>query len=71
MQEKRDLLTGLKTRTKAGRPNWDRVFQHLKDESDEASGREVSVFYCGNPQLAKSLQKKCDQFEFNFRKEIF
>ena len=71
MQEKRDLLTGLKTRTKAGRPNWDRVFQRLKDESVEAGGREISVFYCGNPQLVKSLRKKCDQFEFNFRKEIF
>ena len=65
------MLTGLKTRTKAGRPNWDRVFQRLKDESDEAGGRKVSVFYCGNPKLVPILQKKCDQFEFSFRKEVF
>ena len=25
LQEKRDLITGLKTRTNAGRPNWDKV----------------------------------------------
>jgi hypothetical protein len=47
------------------------VFQRLKDESDEAGGRKVSVFYCGNPKLVPILQKKCDQFEFSFRKEVF
>ena len=65
------MLTGLKTRTKAGRPDWDRVFQRLEDENKSAGGRKVSVFYCGNPQLVKDLQEKCDQFEFDFRKEIF
>jgi len=25
LQEKRDLITGLKTRTNAGRPNWSKV----------------------------------------------
>lgn len=25
-KEKRDLITGLKTRTEAGRPNWDKVW---------------------------------------------
>ena len=27
-KEKRDLITGLKTRTQAGRPNWDKVGAH-------------------------------------------
>ena len=30
MQSKRDLITGLKTRTNAGRPNWDKVFKELQ-----------------------------------------
>ncbi|XP_017794538.1 PREDICTED: NADPH oxidase 5 [Habropoda laboriosa] len=65
--EKRDLITGLKTRTNAGRPNWDKVFKQLQDQKKG----KVTVFYCGPPQLAKILRYKCDQFGFNFRKECF
>jgi len=28
-KEKRDLITGLKTRTQAGRPNWNQVSYHI------------------------------------------
>ncbi|KAI9564083.1 hypothetical protein GHT06_007821 [Daphnia sinensis] len=66
-KEKRDLVTGLKTRTNAGRPNWDKVFQKILDEDKG----KVTVFYCGPPQLAKELTKKCNDFGFDFRKEIF
>ncbi|EFX75389.1 hypothetical protein DAPPUDRAFT_323294 [Daphnia pulex] len=66
-KDKRDLVTGLKTRTNAGRPNWDKVFQKLVDEDKG----KVTVFYCGPPQLAKELRKKCNEFGFDFRKEIF
>lgn len=66
-KEKRDLVTGLKTRTNAGRPNWDKIFQKLVDEDRG----KVTVFYCGPPQLAKELAKKCNEFDFDFRKEIF
>ncbi|XP_046642950.1 NADPH oxidase 5-like isoform X1 [Daphnia pulicaria] len=66
-EEKRDLVTGLKTRTNAGRPNWDKVFQKLVDE-DKGN---VTVFYCGPPELSKVLKKKCNKFGFNFHKEIF
>ena len=65
--EKRDLITGLKTRTNAGRPNWDKVFKQLQDRKRG----KVTVFYCGPPQLAKILRYKCDQFGFKFKKESF
>ncbi|XP_033347498.1 NADPH oxidase 5 [Bombus vosnesenskii] len=65
--EKRDLITGLKTRTNAGRPNWDKVFKQLQDQKKG----KVTVFYCGPPQLARILRYKCDQFGFIFRKESF
>nr|XP_012143255.1 PREDICTED: NADPH oxidase 5 isoform X1 [Megachile rotundata] len=65
--EKRDLITGLKTRTNAGRPNWDKVFKQLQDRRKG----KVTVFYCGPPQLAKILRYKCDQFGFKFKKESF
>ncbi|CAH2251821.1 jg13788 [Pararge aegeria aegeria] len=66
-KEKRDLITGLKTRTNAGRPNWDKVFQRLQEQHKG----KITVFYCGPPQLARILRVKCDQFGFNFRKEVF
>ncbi|GAB0100610.1 uncharacterized protein DMENIID0001_166720 [Sergentomyia squamirostris] len=66
-KEKRDLITGLKTRTNAGRPNWDKVFKQIQDQQRG----KVTVFYCGPPQLGKTLRYKCDQYGFSFRKEIF
>ncbi|KAG5675924.1 hypothetical protein PVAND_005781 [Polypedilum vanderplanki] len=66
-REKRDLITGLKTRTTAGRPNWDKVFKKIQDQKKG----KVTVFYCGPPQLAKTLREKCEQFGFMFRKEVF
>jgi predicted ferric reductase len=66
-KEKRDLITGLKTRTQAGRPDWDKVFEKLRQE---ARGK-VTVFFCGSPALSQVLRNKCDQFGFSFRKENF
>jgi hypothetical protein len=31
----------------------------------------VTVFYCGNPTLARHIRIKCEQFGFTFRKEVF
>ncbi|XP_065168987.1 NADPH oxidase 5 isoform X2 [Atheta coriaria] len=66
-KEKRDLITGLKTRTNAGRPNWDKTFKQILDQKKG----KVTVFYCGPPQLARILRVKCDQYGFSFRKEVF
>ena len=52
-------MTGLKARTNAGRP-----------KRDKNCGK-VTVFYCGNPQLAVTLREKCEDFGFDFRKETF
>ena len=66
-QEERDLVTGLRSRMNAGRPNWNKVFTKLQEEKKG----KVTVFYCGNPMLAKTLRKKCAEFGFGFRKEVF
>jgi hypothetical protein len=66
-KSKRDLITGLKTRTNAGRPNWDKVFKQI---SAQKKGK-VTLFFCGSPQLGKILQMKCAEFGFDFRKENF
>ena len=67
LQENRDLVTGLKSRTKAGRPNWDKVFTDLREQNRG----QITVFYCGNPAVADILRAKCRQFGFNFSKEVF
>jgi len=66
-KEQRDVMTKLRVRTNAGRPNWERVFNQLRD----AQRGRVTVFYCGAPNLAKVLRSKCEEFGFNFRKETF
>lgn len=66
-KNKKDLVTGLRTRTKAGRPNWNEFFENI----EEQKRGKVSVFFCGRPQLGRLLHRRCDSFGFKFRKEIF
>merc|ERR1719284_1371356 len=66
-KEDRDLVTGLKARTNAGRPNWNKVFTKIKEQR---MGK-VTVFFCGNSSLGRILKLKCDEFGFKFRKEVF
>ena len=61
------MITGLKTRTKAGRPEWDKVFRDLRSQNKG----QVTVFYCGNPYLAKTMRAMCEKYGFKFRKEVF
>ena len=66
-KEHRDLVTGLKSRTHAGRPNWNKVFTKLKEQNKGA----ITVFYCGNPVAGKIIKEHCTKFDFKFRKEVF
>merc|ERR1712241_371736 len=66
-KEKRDLVTGLKSRTNAGRPNWNKVFTKIKEQRKG----KVTVFFCGNTSLGRTLKLKCDEFGFTFKKETF
>merc|ERR1719220_585957 len=59
----RDLVTGLKSRTNAGRPNWNKVFAKIREQKIG----KITVFFCGNPTLGKMLKGKCDEFGFTFR----
>jgi NAD(P)H-flavin reductase len=63
----KDIMTGLKSKTNAGRPNWDKIFQKLQDERKG----KITVFYCGNPVVGSILRGKCEQYGFDFRKEVF
>ena len=62
-----DMITGLRTKTSPGRPNWDRVFENI---SKEKRGK-VTVFFCGAPVMGKVLKIYCRKYGFGFRKENF
>uniref|UniRef100_A0A4W4FFQ9 NADPH oxidase, EF-hand calcium binding domain 5 n=1 Tax=Electrophorus electricus TaxID=8005 RepID=A0A4W4FFQ9_ELEEL len=68
-KEKRDSITGLRTRTQPGRPEWRKVRGRMP-VSEEKKGK-VHVFYCGSPALAKVIKAHCEQFGFSFYKENF
>ncbi|KAL3884556.1 hypothetical protein ACJMK2_024689 [Sinanodonta woodiana] len=66
-KEKKDLITGLKTKTEAGRPDWNKVFTEIRNEKRG----KVKIFYCGAPALGKTIKEACAKFNFGFSKENF
>ncbi|NXA05067.1 NOX5 oxidase, partial [Sapayoa aenigma] len=66
-KEKRDSITGLRTRTQPGHPDWNKVFGKV---AEEQRGK-VQVFFCGSPALAREIRGHCEHFGFRFSKENF
>ncbi|KAM8974734.1 NADPH oxidase 5-like [Pelodytes ibericus] len=66
-KEEKDSITGLRTRTQPGRPDWNKVFQKIEQENKG----KVQVFFCGSPALAKMIKAQCENFNFKFFKENF
>ncbi|CAF1087428.1 unnamed protein product [Brachionus calyciflorus] len=50
-----------------GRPDFDKLFTELTKENK----KKVDVFFCGNRDFGKFVQKKCLSHSFNFKKEFF
>lgn len=67
-QTKVDLITGLKSRTKTGRPDWDAIFSDL---AKQHAPHKVDVFFCGPPGLSTQLKSFCNKYGFGYRKENF
>lgn len=67
-QTKVDLITGLKSRTKTGRPDWDEIFRDLEKQH---APHKVDVFFCGPPGLSTQLKSLCNKYGFGYRKENF
>uniref|UniRef100_G1NCS3 NADPH oxidase 5 n=1 Tax=Meleagris gallopavo TaxID=9103 RepID=G1NCS3_MELGA len=66
-KEQKDSITGLRTRTQPGRPDWSQVLGRV---AEERKGK-VHVFFCGSPALAKVVRVHCERFGFRFFKENF
>ncbi|GES79470.1 NADPH oxidase [Rhizophagus clarus] len=72
----KDTITGLRSPTQFGRPNWDRIFSNMRDQHPAT---DVGVFFCGPKPLGKQIHTKCnlwsqgfeDGTKFYFGKENF
>ncbi|KAL8711072.1 MAG: hypothetical protein Q9220_004453 [cf. Caloplaca sp. 1 TL-2023] len=68
-----DVITGLRTPTNFGRPNWDAIFRGIRKIHAPA---EAGVFFCGPKPLGSVLHTKCNMytgpdFRFAWGKENF
>ncbi|KAF9082436.1 hypothetical protein BGX23_012467 [Mortierella sp. AD031] len=66
----RDAITGLRTPTYYGRPNFDKIFGELALAHPREHG-QVGVFFCGPKPLGKTLYRCARKYKFEFHKEIF
>ncbi|KAI9772020.1 MAG: hypothetical protein M1840_001308 [Geoglossum simile] len=61
-----DAITGLRSPTSFGRPNWDVVFRSIRKIHEPA---DAGVFFCGPKGLGSQLHVKCNMFsdsDFSF-----
>ncbi|GAM28538.1 hypothetical protein SAMD00019534_117140, partial [Acytostelium subglobosum LB1] len=69
-----DFITGLKSQTMFGRPNWSGIFQEVVRLHKESS---IGVFFCGPRPMAKEIRSNCHRFNgmegcnLHFYKENF
>ncbi|KAJ1554221.1 hypothetical protein HK096_004500 [Nowakowskiella sp. JEL0078] len=54
-----DAITGLRSPTYFGRPNFDQIFQRLKRLH---AGIDIGVFFCGPKVLSGSIHKACNKW---------
>lgn len=63
-----DLITGLRTHTHVGPPDWDAL---LSSVVRQHAGEPVDVYFCGPPALATKLRRTCRRLGMSFREERF
>ncbi|KAG0087061.1 hypothetical protein BGZ92_007628 [Podila epicladia] len=66
----RDAITGLRSPTYYGRPNFDKIFGELAQAHPPQQG-QVGVFFCGPKPLGKTLHRCAKKYDFKFHKENF
>jgi predicted ferric reductase/Ca2+-binding EF-hand superfamily protein len=65
---KDDIVTGLRTHTHMGQPDWERMLYLIREQH---APEPVDVYFCGPPGLAKKLRPICAQLGMTFREEKF
>ena len=64
-----DVLTGLRSQTSMGMPDFDRLFEAFARE--DRSLPRPRVFFCGPPPLGRLVEKSCHRLGLAFRRERF
>jgi predicted ferric reductase/Ca2+-binding EF-hand superfamily protein len=64
----RDIVTGLKTLTHMGHPDWEAVLSGI---AAQHAPEPVDVYFCGPQGLARKLQPICARLQMRFREERF
>jgi NADPH oxidase 5 len=67
-QKGSDPVTGLRSQTRFGQPDWHQV---IAEFSQLYAKESVNVFFCGPPGLATKIRPLCKRAGFRFRKENF
>ncbi len=65
---RKDLLTGLSSRTSFGQPDWDQVFSRIASEHPYS---RTNVFFCGPYPLGRIVRSAARRAGFHFRMEQF
>ena len=63
-----DMITGLRTHTHVGRPDWEAMLGRIRDAHHS---QRVDVYFCGPSGLAKVLAPLCLRLGMTFREEKF
>lgn len=67
-QGDRDLITGLRTRTHMGHPDWESALGAI---AKQHAGETVEVFFCGPAGLAAKIRRVCARLGMPFHREQF
>ena len=65
---RRDLVTGLRSKTHMGHPDWELVLTAI---AEQHAPEVVDVFFCGPLGLATKLRALCGQRRLRFHEEKF
>ena len=65
---KDDIVTGLRTHTHMGQPDWERMLYLIREQH---APEAADVYFCGPPGLAKKLRPVCAKLGMRFREEKF
>ena len=65
---KDDIVTGLRTHTHMGQPDWERMLYLSREEH---APEKVDVYFCGPPGLGAKIRPICTRLGMTFREERF
>jgi NADPH oxidase len=69
--DKFDQITQLRSKTLFGRPQWEKIFESIKDEINPVKKKnEVGIFFCGPPVMGEALKKQANRSSTKFCKFI-